>query len=352
MDSLLRWSIENSAPNAQGEQPPVRQNELNPAIIDAILGKPDAEQMKEDIAIATDESRSEDDRVAALDHLEMLVEHIDNANDLEKLKMWEPLHQLLLSTSSSPTIKMQALWVIGTAVQNNPAAQGAYLAHQPLPILTAFLAPSPASTPQIRSKALYALSGLLKHNAVAVETLSAADLRGWLALKDGLQDADISVRRKIVFLLNTLITPTTPGSPRSSPSGPGIHSPTSSNQPVHANSHASMLSDPTSTATSPLALKAVKEHGLLSRVISSLVDPVPYGADGDQTDLDPDYEEKSIRLLHTYTTACNGQIPDFEKATLNRWFDEQERAAGGRTQLAEKWGLSGSELQPLLDATT
>jgi hypothetical protein len=41
--------------------------------------------------------------------------------DLEKLGMWKPLQDLLASTSDD--MRMQALWVIGTAVQNNPAAQ-------------------------------------------------------------------------------------------------------------------------------------------------------------------------------------------------------------------------------------
>lgn len=43
--------------------------------------------------------------------------------DMKKLKMWEPLHGLLLESSTSDELKMQTLWVIGTALQNNPAAQ-------------------------------------------------------------------------------------------------------------------------------------------------------------------------------------------------------------------------------------
>jgi hypothetical protein len=102
MDALLRWSIENSTPlgSAPGDRPPVQRQDLNPEIIDMILGKPDAELMKEDMAVAIDATRSEDDRINALDHLEMvclrlvlllervrltdllhkLIEHIDNAN--------------------------------------------------------------------------------------------------------------------------------------------------------------------------------------------------------------------------------------------------------------------------------
>jgi hypothetical protein len=43
--------------------------------------------------------------------------------DLEKLEMWEPLQNLLASPLED--LKVQALWVIGTALQNNPAAQKA-----------------------------------------------------------------------------------------------------------------------------------------------------------------------------------------------------------------------------------
>jgi len=95
MESLLRWGIENSSPSAGPTQP---RKDLDPAIIDHILGKPDAVLMKEALSIAVDESRSENERVEALDNLEMVslwwcypcaafssvtgkfIEHIDNAN--------------------------------------------------------------------------------------------------------------------------------------------------------------------------------------------------------------------------------------------------------------------------------
>ena len=74
MQSLLRWSIENSTPldSAPTDRPPVERKDLDPAIIDMILGKPDAELMKEDMSLAVDPNRSEDDRINALDHLEMV----------------------------------------------------------------------------------------------------------------------------------------------------------------------------------------------------------------------------------------------------------------------------------------
>jgi len=43
--------------------------------------------------------------------------------DLHNLGLWEPLHALVTAEKSTPGIQVQALWVIGTALQNNPAAQ-------------------------------------------------------------------------------------------------------------------------------------------------------------------------------------------------------------------------------------
>lgn len=70
MQSLLRWGIENSEPGAS--QPPAERKELDPGVIDMILGKPDAVLMKEALTIAVDEKRSEDDRLQALDDFEMV----------------------------------------------------------------------------------------------------------------------------------------------------------------------------------------------------------------------------------------------------------------------------------------
>jgi hypothetical protein len=45
MQSLLRWSIENSTPldSNPTDRPPVERQNLDPATIDMILGKSDAE---------------------------------------------------------------------------------------------------------------------------------------------------------------------------------------------------------------------------------------------------------------------------------------------------------------------
>lgn len=73
MESLLRWGIANSSRDENGQNvPPAPRQDLDPGIIDAILGKSDSELMKEALAIAVDEKRGDDERVQALDDFEMV----------------------------------------------------------------------------------------------------------------------------------------------------------------------------------------------------------------------------------------------------------------------------------------
>ncbi|KAE9387258.1 hypothetical protein BT96DRAFT_1005282 [Gymnopus androsaceus JB14] len=292
-------------------------------------------------------SRCEDDRIDALDNLEMLIEQIDNANNLEKLNMWEPLHALL--TSGPDSVKAHAVWVIGTALQNNPAAQDAYLKLAPLPTLTSFLSPSSgnsaASSQQIRSKVIYALSGLLKHNAPALVQLNSD---GWSRLCQALQDPNIAVRRKTAFLLNSLLTPNETTSSSSSSSSDNLHTPDSQqNQgPIHPNSHAAHLFQPGRALTSALTLEAMTKHNILGTLIDGLTNPLPYGEDGDQEEVDPDFEEKGVALLRTYAIVCNGTLEHDQKDRLREWIGKEKMKDSGG--LAERWSMSGGELDELV----
>jgi hsp70-interacting protein len=81
MESLLRWSIQNTTPGSvPAAAPAAPRAPLDPGIIDHILGVPDSVLMRNALAAALDDAADEDARVAALDELEMLVEHIDNAS--------------------------------------------------------------------------------------------------------------------------------------------------------------------------------------------------------------------------------------------------------------------------------
>ncbi|KAG1852118.1 hypothetical protein DFJ58DRAFT_885699, partial [Suillus subalutaceus] len=167
-----------------------------------VLGKPDAQLTEETLTLGLDERQAEDDRLQALDYLNMLVHNIDDTNDLKRLVLWKSLHNLLLVSSMNDTLEMQTLRIIGTALRNIPAAQLAYLHLDPLPTFLKFLSPS-SNSPETRSRALCALSGLLKLNAAAVQMIGMVG--EWSALRMCLEYSEIHVRKQITFLLNTLL---------------------------------------------------------------------------------------------------------------------------------------------------
>ena len=116
-----------------------------------------------------------------------------------------------------------------------------------------------------------------------------------------LLDSDIVVRRKAAFLLNSLLTPSAATTTTTTaPSGTGLHTgpPQAGGAPVHPNSHASMVADPTLADTATAALRALRAHGLLPVLVRELTEPTPCGPDGDEGDgCDADLQEKLIRCV-------------------------------------------------------
>ncbi|KAI5120248.1 hypothetical protein M0805_007552 [Coniferiporia weirii] len=351
MQSLLRWSIENSQVQDKPDgddvnQQPPEPRQFDPELINALIGRPESELMMDALTVATDVGKSEDARLGALDDFEMLVENIDNANNIENMGMWSALRDLLTSPESSDDVRAAVLWIVGTAAQNNPAAQNAYLSlpDSPLLIILDHLAPGESSS-KTRSKAVYALSGLLKHNARGVTLLE--ECGGWKVLKSALEDPDIAVRRKTVFFLNSLLVPSTssrPSAPSAEPSGIQMHGANLPNndeprQPEYPNSHAGMTLE--STTTSTTASAALKNYGITSDLVRGLVNPLPHGKNGDEEG-DVDLEEKLVRLLHTYLILAGGQLDDDERRTLSSWI-QMQRGKG------VNWELESEELDALQD---
>ena len=49
-----------------------------------------------------------------------------------------------------------------------------------------------------------------------------------------------------------------------------------------------------STATADVTSRALRDHGIISKLVQSLVNPVPHGQDGD-VEGDEDFDEKLLR---------------------------------------------------------
>ncbi|KAI9485117.1 armadillo-type protein [Zychaea mexicana] len=116
------------------------------------------------------------------------------------MKLWPSILSQLSAEESA--IRKGIAWVCGTALQNNPKAQEAFLSHNGLEKLVEVL--KNEQSKQVKATIIYAVSGLLKHSAKAQEAF--AEKGGFEALFDIVKRADEpSTLRKTIFLFNSLL---------------------------------------------------------------------------------------------------------------------------------------------------
>lgn len=126
-----------------------------------------------------------------------------------------------------------------------------------------------------RAKAVYAVSAALKHWPGAVADLSDDSNRGWNMLREGLSDPDPTIRRKIAFLINTLLVQST-DMPTEDGAAPKAAS--TSEQPNEM-------------------VQKMAETRVIDALLKSVVKPLPMGPDGDISERDWDLLEKCTRAL-------------------------------------------------------
>lgn len=128
LNALLQWGVENSdvSRGTNPDQPPSTRG-LNAETLNALLGGPsDADLMVEAMRAVRSPDLSLVDKITAFDNFEQLVEHLDNANNMEQLDLWSPLLEQL--DNPEPDMRRMAAWCVGTAVQNNVKSQERLLA--------------------------------------------------------------------------------------------------------------------------------------------------------------------------------------------------------------------------------
>jgi len=127
MNGLLKWSIDNSAasqpdPNSTEARPATAPRPFDQEALARLLGGPsDADLMLQAMTAVQSPEVDLENKMIAFDNFEQLIENLDNANNMENLKLWVPLVDQLKSEESE--LKRMAAWCIGTAVQNNIKSQ-------------------------------------------------------------------------------------------------------------------------------------------------------------------------------------------------------------------------------------
>lgn len=161
MEKLLHWSISH----AQGDKNAIEKaGQPDPKLLQQLFGSgPDEPTlMKQSVEIINDPTVSSGNKLIAFENLEMLIENLDNANNLENLKLWEPLINLL--DHSEEEFRAFTLSIIGTAVQNNQQSQKNFSKYELGLSKIIQLAGNSNELNNVRAKAFYALSSLIRHN--------------------------------------------------------------------------------------------------------------------------------------------------------------------------------------------
>lgn len=134
--------------------------------------------------------------------LEELLEHvesIDMANDLHSIGGLQPLLGYLRNSNAS--IRAKAAEVVTTIVQNNPKSQQLVMEASGLDPLLSNFSSDPVVT--VRSKALGAISSLIRNNKTGVNAFKLAN--GYAALRDALGSNDARFQRKALNLIQYLL---------------------------------------------------------------------------------------------------------------------------------------------------
>ncbi|CAK7342822.1 unnamed protein product [Dovyalis caffra] len=134
-----------------------------------------------------------------LDELQEHVETIDMANDLHSIGGLVPLLGYLKNTHAN--VRAKAAEVVTTIVQNNPRSQQLVMEAKGFEPLLSNFTSDPDVT--VRTKALGAISSLIRHNKPGVAAFRLAN--GFAALRDALGSGNVRFQRKALNLLHYLL---------------------------------------------------------------------------------------------------------------------------------------------------
>ncbi|EGP83852.1 unnamed protein product [Zymoseptoria tritici ST99CH_1A5] len=191
LNQLLQWGIENSSASQSDPSTASHpKSDLNPKLLSELLGGPsDADLMRMAMTSILDAETPLDQKLIAWENLELLIEQIDNANNMEPLGLWPPLIKQL--DNDEAEMRRSAAGCVAAAVQNNVKSQEIALGHDGLVDGLVKLA-TEDSTQAVRKKAISALSGLVRNfqrGLDEVETKLPQDV--WQRSKTGLDASDM-----------------------------------------------------------------------------------------------------------------------------------------------------------------
>lgn len=204
-DGLLKWSLSHSdgtssSRNLSEEDRRWFMEAMQANSVDVIKRMREISLvMQTPVQVLESQGVTAQDIEEMLDELQEHVESIDMANDLHAIGGLIPLLGHL--RSSHANIRAKAAEVVSTVVQNNPRSQKLVMEANGLePLLSNFTSDSDII---VRTKALGAISSLIRHNKPGIAAFRLAN--GYAALRDALSSESLRFQRKALNLTHYLL---------------------------------------------------------------------------------------------------------------------------------------------------
>lgn len=199
MDKLLQWSIAQQS----GDQEAIEKiGKPDPKMLEQLFGGPDEPAlMKQAIMVIDNEEATLENREIAFDNFEMLIENMDNANNIENIKLWQSVIDKM-SAETPTSLRVYAASCAGIAVQNNPKSQEDFLKYDGLALLISICNEEDVPT-ELRLKALFAISSLIRNFEVGYAKFDELD--GWSVVKFN-DNEDHKVKLRILSLVSAILS--------------------------------------------------------------------------------------------------------------------------------------------------
>lgn len=204
-DGLLKWSLSHS--DGTGTQRQLSEEDrkwfmeaMQSQTVDVVRRMKEITQvMRTPEQVLESQGVTPQDIEDMLDELQEHVETIDMANDLHTIGGLAPLLNYLKNAHAN--IRAKAADVLTTIVQNNPKSQQLVMEAKGLePLLTNF---SSDPDENVRTKALGAISSLIRHNKPGIAAFRLAN--GYAGLRDALSSENVRFQRKALNLIQYLL---------------------------------------------------------------------------------------------------------------------------------------------------
>lgn len=199
MDKLLQWSIAQQSGDKEAME---RIGAPDPKMLEQLFGGPDEPAlMKQAIMVIDNEEATLENKEIAFDNFEMLIENMDNANNIENIKLWPSVIKKL-DEDAPNSLRVYAASCVGIAVQNNPKSQEDFLKYDGLDKLIKICTEENA-TNELRLKALFAISSLIRNFEAGYTKFDESN--GWDTVKFD-EHQDHKVKLRILSLVSAILS--------------------------------------------------------------------------------------------------------------------------------------------------